>query len=203
MGDFPGVPSLVPAIDSSSNRTMRDVLGGKLDSPLGDSLVSHAKRQTGELITKSFRVTGTGALVAPMLEFSGAVDILNQYAHIESVTTLTNATDVYADIWDGAVATQLTKGAPGGAVLSGFGEASFFSKAEAETEPYTVFNSDQARVHEPSYKDIGKPFTINAKYGVQNTIRFHLTTTDAPIDFVVHVHFEFKLLHTGSALAFL
>jgi len=123
---------------------------------------------------------------------------MNQYAVLTEITTLTNATDVYASIYDGTVTDKLTSGNPGGAVLSGCVVDSFFTKDEDDTQPYTVMNADQCRVKEPPAKDVGFPFLLNAKPGVSNYIRFHLTTTDAPVDFKMEVHFEYRPMDGGT-----
>ena len=146
------------------------------------------------------RITGTGALTASLLQFTGSVQIIEQYAKIVSKTTLTNATAVYADIWDGTVPTDLTLD---GAVISGFSVESFFLKDQLASQTYSVLNADQARLSEVAdSKKAGRPFIINAKPAVDNFIRFHLTTTDAPIDFTMEVHFTYRRLTANSSLAF-
>ena len=153
-------------------------------------------------ISKSVRVTGTGAIVAPLLQLTGAVRILEQYAVITSVTTLVNATAIYADLWDGTVATDLTAD---GIVLSGAGVGTLFMKDKASTEPYSLLLSDQARMNEVALaRNVGKAFTVNQKIGVDTFLRLHLTTTDSPVDFIVNVVFVYiPLMYDGSKLEFL
>ncbi len=152
-------------------------------------------------IEKSLRITGTGALTANVLQFTGAIQVVEQYAVIESITTLVNGTDVYADIWDGTVATDLTK--TPGSTISGFEVGSFFLKDKDATNVYSTMRSDQARFNEVSPTKAGAPFILNQKYGVDSFIRFHLTTTDAPVDFNMMIHFEYRKLSENSSLTFL
>jgi hypothetical protein len=141
---------------------------------------------------------GPGTLVAEVLEWTGPVLVVRQYAYLTEVNTLTDAKDVYATIWDGSVSTNLTKGNPGGADLSGCAVGAFFMKDEDYTQTYTVLDADQARFKEPPSKDVGIPFVINACPGVTNTIRFHLTTTDSPVDFKMKIYFEYRPLNNGT-----
>ena len=165
--------------------------------------ISGHRRTSGIHISKLVRVTGgPGTLVASILRWTGCVLIMEQYAEIISVTSLVNATDVYADIYDQTVATKLTSGNPGGAVLSGCAVGSFFTADEDDTNPYTVLNANQARKKSSDRKNIGYPFYINAKPAVDNDIRFHLTTTDNPLDFEMMVHFAYRPMD-GSTLEFL
>jgi hypothetical protein len=165
--------------------------------------ISCIHRIAGFHIEKEVHVQGgPGTLIAEILEWVGPVLIMHQYANLTEVTTLTNATDVYADIWDGTVATKLTNGNPGGAVLSGCVVGSLFTKDEDYTQPYTVLNADQARFKEPPAKDVGFPFYVNSKAGATNRFRFHLTTTDSPVDFKMLVHFEYRPMN-GATLEFL
>ena len=148
-------------------------------------------------IDDSVRVTGTGALTAQVLQFTGAIQIVDQYAVLTSVTTLVNATDVYADAWDGATAVDLTK--TPGATMSGFEVGSFFLKDQSAASTYSTMRADQVRFNELSANKIGQPFILNQKNGADSFIRFHLTTTDAPVDFTMSVNFEFrKLSHDGN-----
>ena len=153
-------------------------------------------RSTTQPPTDGANIPGT--ITANVLTWTGTVMIIQQWAELTEVTTLTNATDVYADIWDGTVATELTAGNPGGAVLSGAPVGSFFTKDMDLTEPYTVHLADQARVSEPDQKEVGRPFFITAKTGVTNYVRFHLTTTDDPVNFVMKVQFTYRNMNGGT-----
>ena len=156
----------------------------------------------GEIeIRKTFRITGTGALVASLLKVTGSVRIINQYAVIKSITSLINATNVYATAYDGTVSENLTAD---GAVISGFAVGSIFFKDLDFTQVYTTLNADQVRFNEVLLDNkAGKPFTIVQKNGVDTFIRFHLTTTDTPIDFEAEVTFLYEALGEGSKLEFL
>ena len=153
-------------------------------------------------ISKSIRVTGTGSIVANILRLEGSVRILEQYAVITAVTTLTNATGVYATLWDGTNSEDLTLD---GAVLSGAPVDTMFLKDKVATQQYSVNVADQCRVNEVTdTKKAGKAFTITQKHDTDTFIRLHLTSTDNPVDFTVFVTFKYEpIMYNGSTLYFL
>jgi hypothetical protein len=127
----------------------------------------------------------------------GPVRVIDQVAEIISVTTLTNLTAVYADLWDGTVSDLLTDSSPG-AVLSGAPVGTYFTKDKDSTNPYSVVLADQARVHEVvSDRFIGLPFTVNKKNGADTFIRLNFTTTDDPVVFDIHLRFEWQPINGG------
>jgi hypothetical protein len=152
-------------------------------------------------ISKNVRVTGTGAITANVLRVTGTVRIISQYAIITDVVTLTNATGVYADAYDGTISVDLTAD---GLAMSGFPETSFFTKDKDSTEIYTASKADQVRKTEVTAEaDIGKPFTITQKKDTDTFIRFHLKTTDNPVDFTMNVIFRYEELTPNASLRFL
>lgn len=183
-------------INLANNPLLIPTTGTESDNSVCEMLC----RTSGIHIKKSITVTGTGSITANVLQFTGAVLILNQWAHLTAVTTLTNATAVYADIYDGTNSALLTKAT--GCSMSGFTVGSFFYKGYASTEPYVALNADQCRMSETIGNKVGSPFVLNPKNGVTNYIRFNLTTTDNPVNFVMEVHFEYKIMD-GGTLAFL
>ncbi len=163
-----------------------------------NSAIEALLRNSGRIIEQDVVVTGTGALVAPVLQWTHTILVKNQWAELIDVTTLNNATAVYADIYSaGETPVPLTKAAPG-ATISGAPLESFFVKTGNETIPYTVHLADQPRTTEPGGNRVGQPFFITAKYGADNFIRFHLTTTDNPVLFTMKVHFEYVPMNGGT-----
>lgn len=152
-------------------------------------------------IKKTLRVTGTGAITANVLQVYGNIRITEQYATIKSITTLVNATNVYADVYDGTNTIDVTAD---GAVLSGFPAESFFTKDKDSSETYTASKSDEVRFTEVSNESVvGKPFTVTQKNGADTFIRLHLTTTDTPVDFEIDIVFKYERLCVCSNLVFL
>ena len=152
-------------------------------------------------MSKTVRVTGTGALAANILQVFGSVRIIEQFAVLKSITSLINATNVYADAYDGTNTELLTSD---GAVLSGVSVGSLFTKDKDNTNIYSVSDASQVRVNEVlADKNVGKPFTVTQKNGADTFIRFHLTTTDTPVDFMMEVVFIFERHGSGSNLVFL
>lgn len=152
-------------------------------------------------IEKEIRVTGTGSIVQNVLQLFGSVRITNQFAIIKEITTLSNATAVYATLFDGTVTKDLTKT---GAVLSGAPVGTLFMKDKEITESFSVSPASECQVNEVLVGNkVGKPFTVTQKNGVDTFIQFRLTTTDAPIDFKMLVTFCYMCLNGGSCLRFL
>ena len=162
-----------------------------------NSLLDYNQRGAGFMFhVHDANITGTGAVNLNVFKYTGAIRVFRQWAQITSITTLTNMTDVYAQIWDGTVATDLTK--TPGAVLSGVPVGTYFTKNRDASQTYTVLSADQARFTED---DSGRPrpFTCNAKNGVDSYIRFNFTTTDSPIDFLMDIWFEwYPLTHDAT-----
>lgn len=153
-------------------------------------------------ISKSVRVTGTGSIVASLLQLTGSVRIVEQYAIITSVTTLVNATAIYATLWDGTNSVDLTAD---GIVLSGAPVGTIFMKDQAAANTYSLNFADECRMNEVVLaRNTGRPFTVTQKNGANTFLRLHLTTTDAPIDFTVFVVFKYiPIMYDGSDLVFL
>jgi len=174
-----------------------------LNSVIPDTIIDNSGwdmlyREAGKHIDATAVLGGTGAQTVNVFEFTGTIQILNQWAIITDATTLTNCTGVYADIYDGTTAVDLTLN---GAVLSGAPVGTFFTKNQTAAQTYTTILADQCRVTETvDDKRAGRPFTITGKNGVTNYIRFHYTTTDNPINFTIFVHFEYYLFN-GATLS--
>lgn len=153
-------------------------------------------RVSGKIImVEDVPITGTGSVNLNVFKVNGTIRVLNTWAEITEVTTLTNMTDVYADAYDGTLAIDLTKSP--GAVLSGAPVGTFFTKDKASTETYSVALADQVRILEVTTKN-AVPFYVTQKNGVDTFIRFNFTTTDAPISFKMTVWFEYQEINGGS-----
>ena len=157
-------------------------------------------RSSGFQIEKILRVTGTGAISANVLQLTGTVRVLNQWAEIMSITTLNNLTNAYASLYDGTLNKNLTAD---GLTLSGAPVGSWFTKDKVLSQPYSANIADECRILETTEdKRAGRPFTITAKNGSDTFVRFNLTTTDNPVDFIMMIWFEW-LPRNGGNLVFL
>jgi hypothetical protein len=153
--------------------------------------------RAGDPIELSFTVAlgGTGSQTINVLQLCGSVRVLEHVAEIVEATTLTNATAVYADLYDGTNTIGLTLS---GATLSGCPVGTVFVKDQVSTLAYAVCSADQCRLNESiDLKKMGRPFSITAKGGVDNYIRLHYTTTDNPIDAVLMVKVVYEPLDGG------
>jgi len=165
---------------------------------LHNSVACYSERSAGRLlVVEDVAITGTGSVNVNVFVLTGSVLIMEQWAIIKSVTTLTNMTAVYADLWDGTNSVLLTDNSPG-ATLSNASVGTLFSKMDASTEPYLVNLANQCRVMEASNKKVGQPFIVTAKSGATTYIRFNYTTTDNPVDFTMDVFFTYLELDGGS-----
>ena len=176
-------------------------LGAVIDgSEENNSAAETIKRTVGFHIYKSVNVTGTGSQSANVLQVTGTVIILDQYAEIKTVTTLTNLTGLYSTLYDGTNTVDLTSD---GAILSGMPVGTFFTKDKVSTEVYSINDASQCRVLETlADRKSGRPFTITQKNGANTYIQLHYTTTDNPVDFDVEIHFEYLPVN-GGTLTFL
>ena len=171
-------------------------LSGNANNSANDMFV----RAGGIKLEKTINITGTGAITASVLQLTGTVKVINQWAEITAVTTLTNATNVYATLWDGTNSVDLTSD---GLTLSGAPVGSFFTKDQIASSPYSANIADECRLLETTADRFsGRPFSITQKNGADTFIRFHLTTTDAPIDFTIKIVFEY-IPANGGTLEFL
>lgn len=144
---------------------------------------------------KNIRITGTGAITANIFQLTKSVRVVEQVAEIVSVTTLTNATNIYSDLYDGTNTVNLTAD---GIALSGAPVGTVFTKDKVATETYSLMLADECRMNEVlSDRRSGSPFTIVQKNGADTFIRLHLTTTDAPVDFTIHLRFIYEPVDGG------
>jgi hypothetical protein len=154
------------------------------------------KESSNDIYVVDATIGGTGAQTVNVFEFTGTVRIVNQWAEITRVGTLTNLTNMYATIYDGTNTVNLTAD---GATLSGATVNSFFTKDKTADQTYSVNLSDQCRMLENTdEKKVGRPFVITAKNGATNYIRYHYTTTDNPVDFDIKIFFEYQVMNGGS-----
>lgn len=153
-------------------------------------------RGNGFVFDETVHITGvTGTVNLNVFKVIGTVRILDQWAAITDATTLTNMTDVYADVFDGTNTVDLTKSP--GIILSNAPVGTFFTKDKISSETYTLNFADQVRVAEATNK-VAAPFWVTQKNGADTFIRFNFTTTDNPIDFKMRVIFQWRPFNGGQ-----
>ena len=167
---------------------------------LKNSVADFSERSGGRLLSvENVQITGTGTVNQNVFTVTGSVEILKTWAIITGITTLINLTDVYADLYDGNIAIQLTKGNPGGIVLSGASVGTLITKDKDCSNAYTALISNQVRLLESiNDRNIQLPFVVTQKNGVTTYVRFNYTTTDAPVDFTMSIYFEWRPLNGGN-----
>jgi len=163
---------------------------------INNSVVDFGQRAVGRIIeVEDAVITGTGTVNINVFQVTGTIRVLNTWAQITEVTTLTNLTNMYADVYDGTNTIDLTKNT--GASLSGASVGTFFTKDKASTETYSIALNDQVRVLEQTNK-ISVPFYITQKVATDTYIRFNFTTTDDPVSFKMTVWFEYLPINGGT-----
>jgi hypothetical protein len=141
-------------------------------------------------------IGGTGSQNVNVFKITGSVRVLDQWAIITRVGTLTNLTGVYADLWDGSASVDLTAD---GAVLSGMPVGTFFTKDKVAANAYSVSDASNGALLETlDNRFVGRPFIVTAKNGADTYIRFNYTTTDNPVDFDMEIHFEYELMNNST-----
>lgn len=146
-------------------------------------------------VVEDMSIGGTGVINLNVFKVTGTIRVLNSWYEITEVTTLTNMTNVYADVYDGTNTINLTKSP--GVILSDAPVGTFFTKDKATSETYTISLADQVRVAEASAKG-SVPFYVTQKNGADTFIRFNFTTTDNPINFKMTVWFEYQKINGGT-----
>lgn len=159
------------------------------------------ERESSYIISKEVLVTNTtGAYSVNVLQVTGTVMIVNQYAEITYVGDMSTITNVYATLYDGTNTVNLTAD---GLDLSGATVGTFFTKDKVATEIYSVNKSDQCRMLETlGDKKAGRPFLVTQKNGTNTYIRFHYTVGITPVDFKMTVYMEYRPMN-GGTLTFL
>lgn len=148
-----------------------------------------------EIIKELTISAAAGSHAINVFKLTGSVRIIEQVAEITEITTLTNCTGMYADLWDGTVSKSLTAD---GAVISGVPVGTMFTKDKDIAEIYSVSDASECQVSEvTTEEEFGRPFNITQKSGVDTFIRFHLTTTDDPISFKMLLKFVYTPLDGG------
>jgi hypothetical protein len=159
-------------------------------------------RAGGKHVTKTITLSAnaTSANVNVFLLSGGTIEVMGMHGFISSITTLTNCTNVYFDLWDGTTSVPLTKTT--GASLSGYGLGSFFLKnADASLELSTI-NNNQGRLTEGATGTKAfMNFLISSKLSTNTYVRFNYTTTDAPINAQVTIHIAYSDLNSGVITA--
>lgn len=131
-----------------------------------------------------------------LFKFFGSVMLINIIGEVIEVTNTTNMTDVYYDIYDGTNIKTLTGTS---AIFSGLCEGSFFAKMKDIIEDLVVHIADQNRVTEVKADEIGQPFLVTAKEGVDNYLRLCFATNTV-LDFRFRLLIQYIAINGGYLL---
>lgn len=183
------------------NRELRAViLSDDVSSP-DNSANEMLFRGEGLHICKELTITTSGSQVVNALQLVGTVRVTNQWAIITDATDITTFDTLYADLYDGTNAVDLTLAA--GLDLSNAPLGTFFTKDKISTSAYSANLADQCRMLETlEDKKSGRPFIITQKVATNTYVRFHYNTGAATINCKIKIHFEYIPIN-GSTLAFL
>jgi len=186
---MPVITSVTPQLLSSFVGTARS------NTPEGAVV-----RAGGKTVTKTITLSANNTSASVNLfSFTGTLSGVGLQAEITAKTTLTNLTAGYWDLWDGTNSVVLTKVI--GGVLSGMAIGTYFAKTLIATSAFTVHDNSQVRMTESAGSKVPQAFTITAKTGVTNYLRFNYATTDAPINAQVRFDFEYIDRDSGTITA--
>lgn len=169
------------------------------DKLFPNTVEGYFHRSSGTVWNKSVNIVAdTETLIVNLFKFKRTIRLLDQWAMITNIVSLADCTNVYGTIYDGTTSIDLVAD---GIDLSGASVGTFFTKDKIATETFSLSEASQCRLNETeTTKRIGRPFTITAKYGVDNVIRLHLTTSTA-IEFTLYIYFEYELLDGASLIS--
>lgn len=141
-------------------------------------------------------VVGAGTHVLEVFQLFGGVEIIGQQAIFRQINALNGLTNIWADATDGT--NTVTVAASPGPDLSAALPGSRFWRGHDETQPFDYLISDQIRYYVPGLPEVklARPYTLNAKNGVDNFGRVHFTT-GGPMDVVFDVVFVWSPLDSG------
>lgn len=135
-----------------------------------------------------------------LFQISGTLLIKGLHGEVIDVTTLSNMTEVYFDLWDGTNSVPITKTT--GAAMSGFQVGGFFIKDYDNTTALTTINNDQCRVTEaPASNKSFHEFLITQKRNTNTYLRLNYTTTDAPINAALKIDIVYVDIDNGLITA--
>jgi hypothetical protein len=144
--------------------------------------------------------SGPGTFAVDVLRVFGSALIVDQHGELTEVTALTNMTDVWADLWDGSASKPLSKGNPGGAVISGLPVGTVVTRGHDNTQALDVIDATTCDVFEPGGPKLGDPFTVTQKTGsVPCFVRIRYTCI-APVDIKVLMKFVWEPIDHGFVI---
>lgn len=157
-------------------------------------------RSGGKIVSKTITLSANNTKASVnVFELSGTCRVLALYGRVKTVTTLTNLTAAYFNIWDGTAQRDLTLNT--GAVMSGFGVGAFFAKLLRSTVVMSVQNNSFGIfVEDTSNKKQFQEFFVIQKAATATYIRFTYTTTDAPINAELEIFCEFVDEDNGTII---
>lgn len=192
---------LTPTTDTTSNILISDVLGSKLDTMAGTSLVSINRRVGGYYATATKNLAGSGATEnINLFQITGSVRVLALYGQVTAKTTLTNMTDCHWNLYDSTAAVAITKATT--LTMSTAIVGSIVSKSSVATDVARFVSgsvgavTESATLPETDYQCI-----LTQKTAANTYIRWSYTTTDAPIAATMKFYVIYLPINSGTLVA--
>jgi len=161
-----------------------------------NSLEDISARAGGRITSKTITLTASGSPASvDVFTVTGPVVVMGLYGSFVDVTDVADIDALYLDIWDGTTAVEITDSA--GVTCDGVTLGAVLAKTLVSTSPITLLDADQVRLNEEASNKAFKPFILNAKNGVTNTIRCHYTSAagcNAQIDWAL----EWRCLNAAA-----
>jgi hypothetical protein len=130
-------------------------------------------RSTGEIITNSITFTAAGA-TTNIFQVAGAVQVVRLCGVFTDVTDVADIDAMSLDFHDGGAGVQITLAA--GTTCDGVADNSLLLKTGDNTVAIALLDSANAVINDTLGPGIAWPFTLNAKDGASNYIRFTYTS---------------------------
>lgn len=179
------------------NWNRRDLLDTGSSNSVEGAVIRAGGKHTTKTITLSANNTSASVNV---FQLTGSVLVKGIHGEVILVTTLTNLTNAYFDLWDGTNSVPLTKIT--GASMSGFGVGSFFLKDADVSSSLSTIQNDQCRIKEGATGNKAlQEFIATQKISTNTYIRFNYTTTDAPINAELKIDVKWADIDNGVIVA--
>jgi len=169
---------------------------GSDNTPEGAIIRTGGKHAT-KTITLSANNTSANVNI---FQITGVAQVVSIHAEVVDATILTNCTDIHFDLWDGTLATALTKASPGG-VLSGMAVGTMMIKTTVASTLLTVLDNATAAFYEVAGTKVPQAFYAVKKATADTFIRFNYTTTDAPINAQIKIDIVWADIDSGTITA--
>ena len=154
---------------ATSDWFMKKIING--GTHIHDTRESALIHAGGIGVAKTLTIDGSGAQLDNLYTVTGSVRILSISGCLSTVTDSTTFSSVKLDVYDGAVASDLTDAVNASGAVTG----ALLYKNSALANPLAFVNADQVRVSEAATNKAFYPAVVVAKSGATTYLRLSFT----------------------------